>query len=871
MKKRNEDFDAELKSHLEMAKRDRVERGASEEDALAATRREFGNAELVKETVRDQWGWRWIEDFADDVRYGLRAMRKSAGFAIVAVLTLALGIGANVAIFSAVYSALLRPLPFKNSDRLLVIRKQNVSHNWNRNLISAPEFLAWRSEAGSFEDVAAYANNYCVLKSDGGVEEDSCQVITSNLFSVLGVTPAQGRTFLPEEDRADAPRAAILSYGLWQRQFAGDPGILGKAIEVNGESFTVVGVMPASFLTLYNSPYENIPELWVSGIALSPDQLWNNYAGVGRLKSGASITRAQAELDAISGRLQQALPQLQGWQAQLMTLRYYSGDVRPELLVLMGAVVLVLLIACTNVANLLLARATGRTSEYAVRTALGAGRGRLVRQLLTETLLISLGGEALGIALACVISKGMIAVAPQSFLNSTPGLANAAVEWKPLLFASLVALVTTVLAGLAPAVQSGRLGVAAGIKEGGRGALETAKSRRVRSGLVVSEIALAMVLLVGAGLLVRTLVQLERVQFGFNPANVVTFRVPLTGEAYRNPSAVTEFWKELLARVEALPGVESASVSWGVPLDNWNGLSFNTAEDPNPPATQMPDANYLPIGPDYFRTMQVPLLRGRVFNNQDTKGHERVVIINEELARRHWPGQDALGKRLRIEPDVNDAPWLTVVGVVGSVLTRGPEGGLYPEVYVPYRQEPILAPRHLAVRTSPSVQAASIEHAVAQVIQSVDKNVPVADVRTMEEIVLGTRTNQRMLMALLGSLAGLALVLAAMGIYSVLSYTVAQKTREIGVRVALGAQKRDVLRLVVGSGAWMAALGIAIGIGVAMLLRHLMASLVYGVSTNDGLTFCSVAVILGGAAFLACYIPARRAARLDPIVALSYE
>jgi putative ABC transport system permease protein len=660
---------------------------------------------------------------------------------------------------------------------------------------------------------------------------------------------------------------------LWQRRFGGDQSAIGRWVQLDGEPATVVGVMPPGFSHLYASPYEATPEIWVSGIALSPVVHWNNYIGIGRLKAHATVRQAQAEMDTVSAGLEQAYPDLKGWRAQLMTLRSYSADTRPTLVVLIGAVTFVLLIACANVANLLLARGAGRTREFAVRKALGAGQSRLVRQLLTESLLISLTAGVFGILLARLGTRSMAALAPAALLRSAPQLSSAVTDWRVLAFAAAVALGTTLLFGTAPAVQNARLGVADAMKEGGHASLDTRHRRQFRSGLVVSEIALAMVLLVGAGLMVRTLYQLSRVQLGFNPANVMTLRVQLTGEHYKDQQAVVEFWRRLTSAVKALPGVDSACVSWSLPLDDWNGLSFTTAEQPNPPAGEVPDANYLVISPDYFRAMRIPLIEGRPFGEQDGQNGERVAIVNEELARIHWPGQNPLGKRLRLESEIKDAPWLSVVGVAANVLTRGPEFPVRPEIYVPYNQLPwVLAPpRHLAVRTKPGVAPESIANAVLRQVRGVDKDQPVADLRTMEEIARATRTSERMLMALLGSFAGLALVLAALGIYSVLSYSVVQRTREIGVRVALGAERRDVLRLVVGGGLRWTLLGIGAGLGAALLLTQLMTQLLYGVRASDPATFFVVTIVLTATALAACYLPAKRAAQVDPIVALKHE
>lgn len=864
------ELDEELRAYQEMAAEEKMKDGMSRKEALRAVRLERGSLEVSKEIVRSG-GWEFfVETCWQDLRFGLRMLRKNPGFTSIAVLTLALAIGANTAIFSAVYAVLIKPLPFKNADRLVFILKKNVPRGWSRNPISPAEILAWRSQTEAFEDFGAYTESSCVLTGAGEAEEDPCEVISSNLLPLLGVAPYRGRTFTPEEDKTQAPRAAILSYGLWHRRFGGDENVIGRSITLNGVSHTVVGVMPANLSHLYASPYGSVPGIWVSGMGLAAEHTGNEYFGIARLKPGATLAQARMQMDTVSMRLEKVYPDLDGWRAQVMSFRTNSSaDTRPALLVLMAATTFVLLIACANIANLLLARSADRANEFAVRNALGASQGRLVWQLLTESAVVCLAGGIIGVLLASGLCKGLAGLAPDTLLRAAPDLTAGTANVRVLGFAMLTLIATTFLFGLAPALQSAKPKVIETLKEAGRSSLQSPQSRRFRSALVVSEIALALVLLVGAGLMVRTLAELIHVNLGFNPKNILTLRAPLSGDRYKEPRSRAQIWEHVVASVEALPGVEAASVSRGLPITGWSGQYFTTADNPNPPAGQVPDANYVIVGPDYFRTMQIPLRRGRGFNDHDTQSAERVVIVNEKLARTSWPGQDPLGKQLRVG---DDAPWLSVIGVAGDVLSQGADGGIHSEMYVPVGQYPwVQGPQHLVVRTSASVKPESLIRAVVEQIHRIDKDVPVTDVETMEQITLESIAQQRMVMALLVSFAGLALGLSTLGIYSVLSYSTAQRTREIGVRMALGAERGSVLRLVVGGGVGLAGLGLAIGIAAALLLTRLMTDLLYGVRATDPLTFVGVSAVLGASSILACYVPARRATNIDPMVALRYE
>jgi putative ABC transport system permease protein len=807
-----------------------------------------------------------------DLRYAVRQLRKSPSFTAIAVAILALGIGANTAIFSAVYAVLLRPLPFKDADRLVFIRKQNPPRGWVNNPISPPEILEWRDQSGAFEDVAAFSGGSCVLLGSEAAEEDPCETASSNLFSLLDVKPFRGRTFLSEEDKPEGARVVVLSYGLWKRRYGADENLIGRSIDINSASYTVVGIMPASFSRFYSTPGNPLPELWISGIALSSAPDWNDYFAVGRLKHGISLQQAERQMDQVAAGLEREDSGLVGWRAQLETLRItLSGGTRPGLLVLMGAVTFVLLIACANLANLLLARNAARSNEFAVRRALGAKNGRIVRQLVTESLLISLAGGILGLALGSFGSKGLAAFAPPSLLESAPGLSRGTADPRVLGFSLAATLATGFLFGTAPALQSAKQDVNQALKDEGRSSSPSRRSRRFRHGLVIAEIGLAIVLLVGAGLMVRTLALLSSANLGLNPAGVLTLRVPFSGERYRESQSRVQFWRRVVADVHNLPGVDSVSVSRGVQLDDWSGQFFVTGEHPNPAPGEVPDANYIIAGPEYFRTLNIPLRAGRGFDEHDAQSSQPVVIVNEELARLYWRGQNPLGKQLRVGPPT--APWRTVIGVAGNVLSQGADAGVHAELYIPYQQFPWLldGPHNLLVRASTGVNPQSLTHAVVEQIHNEDKGLAVADVRTLEQLAAEPLAQQRMVMALLVSFAALAAVLSALGIYSVLSYLIARRRHEIGVRMALGARRFEVFGMVLNEGLRMTLCGVLIGLLGALAVTRIMASLLFGVRPNDPLTFLAVALLLSAVGLLACFIPARRAMKVDPMVALRYE
>lgn len=816
-----------------------------------------------------------MERLMQDLRYGLRTLAKSPGFAVVAVLTLALGIGANTAIFSVIDGVLLNRLPYPEASRLVIVWEQNPARGWFHNVVSAANFRDWRNQNQVFTGLSAIDERSYDVGGTGEPLEVQGEQVSANLFSLLAVQPALGRAFETAEDQPGSAHVAVLSNKLWKERYGGDPSVVGREITINREPFTVIGVMPRGF---YFPPFGDRARLWVSGLDLSrQERTWHEYVAVARLKPHVTLAQAQAGMDAIARGLAQAHPEQAGWGVGLISLHEQMvGDTRPALLVLLGAVGMVLLIACANLANLQLARVVTREKEIAVRTALGAGKGRVVRQLVTENVLLAVAGGGLGLLLAGWGVRFLVALAPQD----TPGLDQVGVNAGVLGFTLLLSVATGLVFGLAPALGASKVDLNRTLKESSRGATGGARHYRLRSVLVSAEFALALVLLAGAGLLIRTFVALNRVDLGFDPHQVVTMRIALLGPRYEERSHQVQFFRDLLRNVESLPGVISAAAldGGGLPPDGGNGDSFLIVGRPKPPESEYPDAVYRVISPGYFRTMGIGLVQGRFFTDADNGDAARVVIISERLARDYWPGRDPLGSQLTF-PGVGTVPHssykgpephFTIVGVVKSAKNRGLEVQPDEELYVPYSQYPTYdLPRALLVRSSgdPAVLVSSVRHQV----EALDQDQPVSDVRTMDQVVAAAEAGRRFPMVLLGLFAGLALLLAGIGIYGVLSYSVNQRMHEFGIRMALGAGRRDVLATVLRRGAVLAAAGVGAGLAGALLLTHLMSRLLFGVRPADPLTLALVSLTLAGVGMLASLIPARRAAKTDPMVALRYE
>ncbi|MEN3368362.1 MAG: hypothetical protein V7609_505 [Verrucomicrobiota bacterium] len=812
-----------------------------------------------------------METLLKDIRYAFRQLIRQPAFSAVAILALALGIGANTAIFSVVNAVLLRPLPYRAPDELVWLWGTNPLNDIPKESASYPDFKDWREQAQSFQAMGGFANSAPILTGgDGEPERLPGAVVIGDFFTILGVEPALGRKFLPEENDQGKTRIVILSHALWQRRFGGDPKIIGQQIVVNGNPHTIVGVMPAGFQDPVPAARKAV-QIWLP--LTITDGMRNSRRGdflyvVARLKSGISIDQARAEMKAIAARLEKQYPDTNtAWGVTVQSLHEtLTGDIRPALLLLLGAVAFLLLIACANVANLLLARASSRQREISIRAALGASRWRVVRQLLTENTLLSLAGGALGLLFAVWGMHALLALSP----GNIPRLDSIGIDRDVLLFTLGVSLVTGVIFGLAPALTASKPNLNDALKEGGRSAAEGAGGRRLRNGLAVAEIALSLVLLVGAGLLIRSFVRLQQVKAGFNPQHLLSVELSLPTAKYKENEQVIQFFDQLLGAIGKQPGVEAATISTDLPLGgNADFLAFSVEGHPLAPTDRTPDAEARVISPDYFRTLQIPLRSGRLLTDRDIRGAPDAVVINETLARKYFPGADPLGKRITFgDPQAKDAEWYSVVGIVGDVRGTRLNDEPYAQLYTSYRQTPRRA-FSLIVRTAGEPTA--MLRSVREQIWALDRQQPLYNVRTVDQVLAQAIARPRFNMLLISILAGVALVLAAVGIYGVISYSVTQRTHEIGVRMALGANTSDVLKLVVGQGMLLAGAGLAIGLMAAFGVTRIMASLLFGVSATDPVTYLGLAALLGAIAFLACYIPARRATKVNPVTALRAE
>ncbi len=794
-----------------------------------------------------------------DVRYGLRSLAKKPAFTAVAVLALCLGIGANTAIFSVINGVLLRPLPFEQPDNIVMVWEKRVALGRERNPVSAPDFHDWRAQNTVFEEMAAYQPTDITLAGASEPEKIPAAAVHPGFFSVLRAKPGLGRTFLSDEDRADKNSVVVISHGLWQSRFGGDPNIINRTVTINDKSYTVVGVMPARF-----SYPEAEVAAWIP-LTLSERELSNRGSHsllvIARLKPDVPIDQARAEMQTIASNLEQQHQVNTGHSVNVFGLyEEVVGSSRSALWIIFGAVAFVLLIACANVANLQLARSTSRQKEIAIRSALGASRFRIVRQLLTESLLLSLAGAVLGLLLALWWVDILLAISP----GAVPRTAEISLDGRVLAFTLAVAFITGLVMGIVPALHASRPHLNEALKEGGRSS-SAGGGNRVRSALVIAEVAICLILLIAAGLMMKSFVKLLDVNPGFNPENAVAVNVTLSRSKYEKGQQIAAFFQQSLERVSALPGVKSAGVASNLPLGQGFGSRYFSIEGRPPlPPGQGYNANTCLVTPGYFNAMSIPLIRGRDFANGDTYGTPDVVVINEEMARQFWPDEDALGQRVR----VGEGPWRTIIGIVGSVKNRGLDAEPRQEMYWPYYQGAIPGGTFV-VRTesNPEAMTAAIRSAIGEV----DKDQPLSDMRTLEQVMSESVAPRRFNMLLLAVFAGVALLLAAVGLYGVISYSVTQRTHEIGIRMALGARPADVMKLVVGQGLVLTAIGIGMGLVGAYFLTQFMATLLFGVNATDLSVFIAIPSLLASVALIASVVPARRAIRVDPMVALRSE
>jgi predicted permease len=859
-------LEQEIASHLQMSAQDRIERGESPQHAIVAARREFGNVALVENVTRDQWAGTWLEDLLQDLRHGARLLRRNPGFTFVAVLTMALGIGANSAIFSLVNGILLRPLPYSHSEQLV-----SVTGTYPKGAIAA-----LRQQSRTME-IAGYVEGYQFNLTGLGdpVRLNGTQV-SAELFSVLGADAAVGRTFRTGEDLAAQNSFVILSQSLWQQHFASDPGVIGHWINLDGVQREIIGVMPRDFH--FPSPQS---DLWIP-LNMDSRDAHTFWAGdfmpvIGRLRPGATLQQAATETRLLQSQLPALFPwpMPKTWNASVSAVSLQTGlvgDMRTRLVILLVAVVLVLLIACANVANLTLSRASVREKEIAIRASMGAARHRIVRQLITESLLIAAFGGALGLFFAGVGLSLLKSTLPVD----TPRLTDVAMDWRVLLFTAILVILTGVISGIAPAFQSARTELTQSLKTGGRGTT-LATGRRIRSILVIGELALAVLLVSSAGLLIRSLWALSHVNPGFHSDNVLTARVTPNESFCSEPGRCFSFYHDLLGGVRSLPGIHDAALVSTLPL---GGRVIKRSADVEGylPTNDKPSPLFWlnAVSPGYFSAMRITLLRGREFTEADTSGNPRTAIISAETARRFWPGQDAVGKHLRL---IGQNDWCTIIGVASDVrgydLRQNVPEWMDGLVYVPYGPGVTLedgsVPAEMTLVIRSASAAPQLEQSLRGIASSLNPEAPVSEVKPMPAILFGAASAPRSIASLFAAFAGLALILGIIGIYGVISFFVGQRTREIGIRIAMGAQRRDVLKLVVSEGLSLTLAGIASGLISAFVLTRFLATLLYGVSATDPLDFAAVAALFAFVALAACYIPARRAMRVDPLVALRYE
>jgi len=856
----------ELETYLQIEIDENIARGMTRQEARYAARRKLGNPTMIREEIYRMNSLGMLETIWQDLKYGARVLRKSPGFAFFAITVLALGIAANTAIFSIADAVLLRPLPYRDAGRLVMVWEDGSSYGFPQDTPAPGNFCDWKTRNHVFTDTAAYSEDGLNLTGDGNPEQLIADAVSANLFSVLGVSPSLGRDFRPEDNVPGAAGVAILSDGLWLRRFGGNPGIVGQEVRLDGEKYTIVGVMPRAFLYP-----DRKTELWVPW-RFTKEKLADHGSHflqvVARLKPGVALKTANADLATIAKQLEHEHPDSNAKiGAFAVPLREdLAGDMRPAILVLFGAVCFVLLIACANIANLVLARASGKRRELAMRLTLGASRLRIVGQMLTESLLLAMIAGAIGLTLSVWATKFLTSLIPSGIAP----LADSVLNGRVFLFTAGVSIVTGILFGVVPALRVSGLDLATSLKDGGGRGNVGPGGQGLRDVLVVSEVALAIVLLAGAALMIRSFENLVHLDPGFRADHVLVLRTPIQMQKYDTQARRTAFYDEVLEKIERLPGVVAAGYTTWIPLTNEGGATGITIQGhPEPALGQMPIPNARVISRNYMAALRMKLVAGRLFDEHDGSGTPLVALINQAMERSFWPGENPIGKQFKRGTFRADAPWITIVGIVGDVHQAGPAAPARAEMYLPYQQQEFFPPDYLAVRASgdPLLLAEPLR----QQVWSVDKQQPVADVMPLEQLVGENLAPRRMQASLLGGFAGLALLLASIGIYAVLSFVVTQRTQEIGVRVALGADSRDVLRMVFSHGLKLFAIGAVLGLAAALGLSRTMGHLLYGISASDPVSFLTVTFVLGLVTLLACYIPARRAMRVDPLVALRYE
>jgi predicted permease len=863
----------EIREHLEEKAEELMAGGMSKEEATGAARREFGNVTLIEERSREVWQWPSVESFFIDVLYGLRQIRRNPGFTFVVILTLALGIGVNAAVFSVVNAVLLKPLHYPRADQIVMIQEKVSLPGYEDDLdmISPADFADWSTRNTSFEDIAAIRYQSFDVTGNGEPARVEGSAVSASLFSVLRVDAALGRVFTQEEDRYGGPRVVLLGHGLWVSRFGSNPQMVGQSIRLNNESYTVIGVMPKWF----HFPDQD-DQLWVP-LDLRADEFTNrldrSVLVAARLRQGVGLKQARAQMDAAGRQLAQQYPATNtGVRALVVSLReQIVGDVRPAILILWACTGFVLLIVCANISNLLLTRASVRRREFAIRVALGAARVRIVRQLLTESILLALLGGILGLVVALWGMHAIRWISPPDSFPYLPRLDEIGIDRSMLSFTLGISLLAGFSFGLIPALQTGRSNLQEPLKESGR-ISGGGRDSWTRMLLIVAETALCTIVLVGAGLLLRSFLRLAQVPLGFQPRNVLSLRVIPRGPRYSNQAERSSFYQQALQKVDTIPGIQSAGAINFLPLTQvWHVDKFSVQGQTLPMPGEQPVADFRPVTPGYFPSMGIPIIGGRDFSWADAPGSLPVVIISDAVARRFWPKDDPVGRHIKQGLPDSPGAWLTVVGVVGDVRYYDVASKPQPTVYLPYAQSQStsMALHDLVVRTA--VDPSSVASAVRSAIWSVDGSLSVSRVRTMEEVYSISVTPQRFNLQLLGLLACVAVILAAVGLYGVTAYAVQQRTHEIGVRIALGADPHHVIGLVLFQGTKLALAGVAIGIVTAFLLTRLMKSLLFTVTASDPLTFVGVPSILMIVALAACYIPARRIMGVDPMTALRHE